>query len=67
MRKYFCEFIGTLVLVLFGCGTAVVTKGAGAGTGLVGSTVRSTNNSYGFWFIYSCYGICYRKYIWMSY
>ena len=25
MKKYICEFIGTLVLVLFGCGTAVVT------------------------------------------
>ena len=27
MRKYICEFIGTAVLVLFGCGTAVVTGG----------------------------------------
>jgi len=26
MRKYVAEFIGTLVLVLFGCGTAVVTN-----------------------------------------
>ena len=25
MKKYFCEAIGTAVLVLFGCGTAVVT------------------------------------------
>ena len=25
MKKYICEFIGTLVLVLFGCGTAVLT------------------------------------------
>lgn len=25
MKKYICEFIGTAVLVLFGCGTAVVT------------------------------------------
>ena len=25
MKKYLCEFIGTAVLVLFGCGTAVVT------------------------------------------
>jgi len=25
MKKYICEFVGTLVLVLFGCGTAVVT------------------------------------------
>ena len=27
MKKYFCEFIGTLVLVLFGCGTALFTDG----------------------------------------
>lgn len=27
MKKYVCEFIGTLVLVLFGCGTAVFTGG----------------------------------------
>ena len=27
MKKYLCEFIGTAVLVLFGCGTAVVTGG----------------------------------------
>ena len=26
MKKYVCEFIGTLVLVLFGCGTAVITQ-----------------------------------------
>ncbi|MBQ9318461.1 MAG: MIP family channel protein [Bacilli bacterium] len=25
MKKYICEFIGTMVLVLFGCGTAVLT------------------------------------------
>ena len=25
MKKYICEFIGTAVLVLFGCGTAVIT------------------------------------------
>ncbi len=25
MKKYLCEFIGTAVLVLFGCGTAVIT------------------------------------------
>ncbi len=27
MKKYFCECIGTAVLVLFGCGVAVVTGG----------------------------------------
>lgn len=34
IRKYLCEFIGTLVLVLFGCGTAVVTGGFSAGLGI---------------------------------
>ncbi len=27
MKKYICECLGTAVLVLFGCGTAVVSKG----------------------------------------
>lgn len=27
MKKYLCEFIGTAVLVLFGCGTAVISGG----------------------------------------
>ena len=27
MKKYFCEEIGTAVLVLFGCGTAALTRG----------------------------------------
>ena len=27
MKKYICEFLGTCVLVLFGCGTAAVTGG----------------------------------------
>ena len=27
MKKYIAEFIGTLVLVLFGCGTAMLTEG----------------------------------------
>lgn len=34
MKKYLCEFIGTAVLVLFGCGTAVVTGGLTAGAPL---------------------------------
>ena len=33
MKKYFCEAIGTAVLVLFGCGTAVITGGI---TGVLG-------------------------------
>ena len=33
MKKYLCEAIGTAVLVLFGCGTAVITGGI---TGVLG-------------------------------
>lgn len=33
MKKYLAEFFGTLVLVLFGCGTAVVCGGFTGGTG----------------------------------
>lgn len=28
MKKYLCEFIGTAVLVLFGCGSAAIAGGA---------------------------------------
>ena len=36
MKKYVAEFIGTLVLVLVGCGTAAVSGGIGSVTGIVG-------------------------------
>ncbi len=40
MKKYFAEFIGTLCLVLFGCGAAVISggnvDGGPAGLGLLG-------------------------------
>lgn len=38
VKKYIAEFFGTMVLVLFGCGTAVVTGGltGGSGTGTLG-------------------------------
>ena len=36
MKKYLCEFIGTAVLVLFGCGAAVVTGGIGGTLGILG-------------------------------
>ncbi len=32
IKKYIAEFFGTMVLVLFGCGTAVVTGGLSGGT-----------------------------------
>lgn len=36
MKKYLCEFIGTAVLVLFGCGTAAITGGIGGVLGILG-------------------------------
>lgn len=36
MKKYVAEFIGTFVLVLFGCGTAAISGGIGGVTGVVG-------------------------------
>lgn len=33
MKKYLAEFVGTMVLVFFGCGTAVVLGGLSGGTG----------------------------------
>ena len=36
MKKYFAEFIGTFVLVLFGCGVAAISGGIGGVTGIVG-------------------------------
>lgn len=38
MKKYLAEFLGTMVLVLFGCGTAVVCGGftGGMETGFLG-------------------------------
>ena len=36
MKKYLCEFIGTAVLVLFGCGTAAITGGINGLLGILG-------------------------------
>jgi len=36
MKKYLAELFGTMVLVLFGCGTAVVTGGSAGVAGVVG-------------------------------
>lgn len=36
MKKYLCEFIGTAVLVLFGCGTAAITGGIDGSLGILG-------------------------------
>ena len=55
MKKYFAEFIGTLTLVLFGCGAAVVAHGAapeGEAIGVVGIAF-----AFGFALIAMAYGI----------
>lgn len=49
MNKYFAEFVGTFILVLFGCGTAVV---AGDKVGVVGIAF-----AFGFALIGAAYGI----------
>jgi aquaporin Z len=49
MKKYFAELVGTFILVLFGCGTAVV---AGEKVGIVGIAF-----AFGFALIGAAYGI----------
>src|SRR5512136_1943238 len=49
MKKYIAEFIGTFILVLFGCGTAVV---AGEKVGFLGIAL-----AFGFALIAAAYGI----------
>ena len=49
MKKYFAEAIGTFILVLFGCGTAVV---AGDKVGILGIAL-----AFGFGLIAAAYGI----------
>ena len=62
MKKYIAEMIGTMVLVLMGCGSAVfagsVTGTVGAGVGTVGvAGIRSFSGSD---------GVCYRRNFGMS-
>ena len=56
MKKYIAEMIGTMVLVLMGCGSAVF---AGSVTGTVGASfgIRSFSGSD---------GVCYRRNFGMS-
>ena len=43
MKKYLCEFLGTCILVLFGCGVAILTKGELVATSLAfGLTIIAT-------------------------
>ena len=40
MKKYVAEFIGTLVLTLFGCGSAAISGGIDGALGILGSLWR---------------------------
>jgi aquaporin Z len=55
MKKYFAELIGTFSLVLFGCGTAVIS-GPGA-TGLIGAGLLGIAIAFGFAVVAMAYAI----------
>lgn len=57
MRKYLAEFFGTFVLVLFGCGTAVVIGGASGGTGLGFLGVLTIAMAFGLAIVAAAYAI----------
>lgn len=64
MKKYVAEMIGTMVLVLMGCGSAVF---AGSVAGTVGAGCRNNWRRFGVR-PFSCGdGLCYRRYFWLSY
>ena len=52
MKKYFAELVGTFILVLFGCGTAVITGGVPGLVGIVGIAL-----AFGLALIGAAYGI----------
>lgn len=61
LPKLFAEFLGTLVLVLMGCGSAVLAGANGAtGVGLLGI-------SFAFGLCRSGHGLCHRAYLRLSY
>ena len=57
MKKYISEFFGTFVLVLFGCGTAVVVGGASGGTGMGFLGVLTIAMAFGLAIIAAAYAI----------
>ena len=63
MKKYIAEMIGTMVLVLMGCGSAVF---AGSVTGTVGAGVGTVGVAFSIWSFSSSDGVCYRRYFRMS-
>ena len=63
MKKYLAELIGTFSLVLFGCGTAVISGNVQVGP------KRSwfTWDFYCFWICCCCNGLCNRRYFRLPY
>ena len=51
MKKYLAEMVGTMVLVLMGCGSAVfagnIAAACGAGVGTLGVAIRPFCDCYG--------------------
>ena len=64
MKKYFAEMIGTMVLVLMGCGTAVSLS-----CGVDTASVVGTAMAFGLAVVgLGClYGLCYRRYFRLPY
>lgn len=62
MKKYIAEMIGTMVLVLMGCGSAVF---AGSVTGTVGAGGNG-RRSFGIRSFSGSDGVCYRRNFGMS-
>ena len=80
MRKYLAEMIGTMVLVLMGCGSAVFAGNAadalGTGVGTIGVALAFglsvvamayTRSCLGFWLVGSGYGLYHRECFGMPY
>ncbi|NLW78402.1 MAG: MIP family channel protein [Ruminococcaceae bacterium] len=57
MKKYLAEFVGTLILVFFGCGTAVVTGGLTGGLGMGTLGVVAIALAFGLAIVAAAYGI----------
>lgn len=57
MKKYLAEFFGTLVLVFFGCGTAVVCGGFTGGTGVGFLGVTAIALAFGLAIVAAAYAI----------
>lgn len=57
MKKYLAEFLGTMTLVLFGCGTAVVCGGFTGGTGVGYLGVAAIALAFGLAIVAAAYAI----------